>query len=135
VKLLVHVEQYDVVGILPSQLESLALVAAAMGVTETAFVDGTADGVRRAFGFTRYGSLKEFMDAEDGPFVAFSPNKGEDIREANLRPLNFAWLVFGPAKGFLEGDFDAWVKVPGGELNSRDAVPIVLWELSKWQAQ
>ena len=128
-----HVEQYDVIGILPSQLESLALVATAMGVTETAFVDGTVDGVHRSFGFTRYGSLKDFMDSQEGPFVAFSPNKGEDLREADLPPVS--WLVFGPAMGGLGGDFDAWVKVPGGELNSRDVVPIVLWELSKWREQ
>lgn len=132
-RLLVHVEQYDVIGILPSQLESLALVATAMGVTETAFVDGTVDGVRRAFGFTRYGSLKEFMDSQEGPFVAFSPSKGEDLRKADLPSVG--WLVFGPAMGALEGTFDAWVKIPGGELSSRDAVPIVLWELSKWQVQ
>ena len=128
-----HVEQYDVIGILPSQLESLALVATAMGITETAFVDGTADGVLRAFGFIRYGSLEEFLDTEEGPFIAFSPNKGEDLRKADLPSAG--WLVFGPAMGTLDGDFDAWVKIPGGELSSRDAVPIVLWELSKWQAQ
>lgn len=128
-----HVEQYDVIGILPSQLESLALVATAMGVTETAFVDGTVDGVRRGFGFTRYNSLKEFMRFREGPFVAFSPSKGEDLRKANLPSVG--WLVFGPAMGTLDGDFDAWVKIPGGELSSRDAVPIALWELSKWRAQ
>jgi len=133
VRLLVHVEQYDVVGILPSQLESLALVATAMGVTETAFVDRTLDGVRRKAGFERYGSLQHFMDAHDGPFVGFSPSKGEDLREARIPPS--AWLVFGPAMGALEGRFDSWVKVPGGELNSRDAVPIVLWELSKWRGR
>lgn len=131
-KLLVHVEQYDVAGILPSQLESLALLAKAMGVTDTAYIDGTADGVRRAYGFTRYGSIQEFMEKTQGPRLGFSPVKGVDVRAASAKD---AWLCFGPAMGWLEGDYDAWVHIPGGELNSRDAVPIALWEASKWQAQ
>jgi hypothetical protein len=133
-KLLVHVEQYDVIGILPSQLESLALLVKSMGVTDAAFIDGTVDGVKRSYGFTRYGSLDDFMAAESGPFIAFSPTEGEDISR-DLLPLDYAWLVFGPSMGRLNGNFDAWVKIPGGELNSRDAVPIALWELSKWRAQ
>lgn len=130
--MLVYVEQYDVVGILPSQLESLSLLATAMGVTETAYIDGTADGVRRKFGFTRYGSLEEFMEKTEGPYVGFSPTKGLDIRTTEFED---SWLCFGPAMGCLEGNYDMWAYIPGGELNSRDAVPIVLWETSKWQAQ
>jgi hypothetical protein len=132
VKLLVHVEQYDVLGILPSQLEALALLAKATGVTDTAYIDGTADGVRRAHGFARYGSIQEFMEKTTGPYLGFSPNKGLDVRTA---PFKNAWLCFGPAMGWLEGNYDAWVHIPGGELSSRDAVPIALWEASKWQEQ
>ena len=27
------------------------------------------------------------------------------------------------------------IKVPGGVMNSRDVVPIALWQYSKWQEQ
>lgn len=131
-KLLVHVEQYDVVGILPSQLESLGLLVKSMGISQAAFIDGTIDGVRRSFGFERYENLESFMTAEQGPMIAFSP-KGRDIRTFEL--TGDAWLIFGPAMGRLEGTFDHRVMIPGGELNSRDAVPIALWEASKWRAQ
>lgn len=136
-KLLVHIEQYDLVGILPSQLESIALVNAAMGVIQAAYVDNTADGFKGVGGFTRYGSMEDFLAAESGPFVAFSPVEGEDIRTVEI-PSD-AWLVFGPSMGFNEDSFGSaevtWVKVPGGDMNSRDVVPIALWELSEWQVQ
>jgi hypothetical protein len=132
-RLLVHVEQYDVIGILPSQLESLGHLVKAMGVTDAAFVDGTVDGIRRTGLFIRYENLKSFMDRNDGPFIGFSPSKGDDIRDVRFSPD--AWLVFGPSMGNFDASFDAWVKIPGGELSSRDAVPIALWETSKWQVQ
>ena len=132
-KLLVYVEQYDVVGILPSQLESIAHLVTAMGITEAAYIDNTADGFSGIGGFTRYASLAEFIEHEHGPFVAFSPDTGEDIR--TLNPPAEAWLVFGPAMGWSDVKFDKWAKIPGGVLNSRDAVPIAVWETSKWRAQ
>lgn len=134
-KVLVHVEQYDVIGILPSQLESLALHNTVRGVTDAAYIDKTPDGFRGVGGFTKYNSLKEFFSVEKGPFVAFSPTKGEDIR--TIKIPSDAWLIFGPSMGFSQDAFDGiditWAKVPGGELNSRDIVPITLWQL--WQEQ
>lgn len=134
-KVLVHVEQYNVIGILPSQLESLALHNTARGVTDAAYVDGTPDGFRGVGGFTKYDSLKDFLLVEKGPFVAFSPTKGEDIR--TIKVPSDAWLIFGPSMGFAPEAFAnvdvTWAKVPGGELNSRDVVPIVIWQL--WQGQ
>lgn len=132
-KILVHVDQYDVVGILPSQLESIHLLGVAMEATELAFVDNTLDGVKGIGGFTRYSSLTEFFNKNEGPFVVFSPNKGADIRETVLKDQ---WMIFGPAKGFNMDDLQnksiQWVKIPGGEMNSRDVVPIAMWEASKW---
>jgi hypothetical protein len=136
-KLLVYIEQYDVVGILPSQLESLALLNSAMGVAKAAYIDNTADGFKGVGGFSRYGNINEFLSVEKGPFVLFSPTNGEDIRTIQI-PDN-SWLVFGPSRGFndemlkFENMNVKWARVPGGEMNSRDVVPIVLWEVSKWQ--
>lgn len=135
-KLLVHIEQYDMVGILPSQLESLALLNKAMGVDRAAYVDGTLDGVKGIGEVIRYGSLEDFLAAEDGPYVAFSPDEGEDIR--TFEPPSDAWVLFGPSMGWsdqLAGVDVTWAKVPGGVMNSRDVVPIVLWEMSQWRAQ
>jgi len=135
--LLLHVEQYDVVGVLPSQLESLALLTSAMGVDRRAFVDATVDGVRSAEGFERFPSLESFLAEEDGPLVAFTPDGGTDIRELSV-PADM-WLVFGPAMGLRPeafGDRDVtWAAIPGNVLNARDAVPIALWEVSSWRAQ
>ena len=136
-RLVVHVEQYDVVGILPSQLESIALLNTAMGVTEAAYIDNTKDGFPHVGGFTRYGSLEEFLDLNDR-LIVFSPTKGEDIRSIKCIPQD-TWLMFGPAMGFssdaLDGKNIMWAKIPGGEINSRDAVPIALWETSRWRVQ
>ena len=133
-RLLVHVEQYNVVGILPSQLEHLALLCDAMGVEERAFVDSTADGVKATAGFTRYSSLAEWTNAAPRADVMVFDPAGEDIRFARLAPET--WLVFGPAMGFagaLTGQ--SRVSIPGGVLSSRDAVPIALWETSRWRVQ
>jgi tRNA(Leu) C34 or U34 (ribose-2'-O)-methylase TrmL len=134
--LLIHVEQHDVVGVLPSQLESLALLATAMGVGRTAFVDATSDGVRRSAGFERYASLEAWLDQVEGPIIAFTPDGETDIRE--LRVSDDAWLVFGPSMGLRRdalGDrVDCWASVPGGVLNSRDAAVIAVWEVSSWRA-
>jgi len=94
-KLLVHIEQYDVVGILPSQLESLALHNTARGVTDAVYVDKTRDGFRGVGGFRKVDSLKDFLASEKGPFFAFSPTKGEDIR--TVKVPSDAWLIFGPS--------------------------------------
>ena len=135
-KLLVHIEQYDLVGILPSQLESLSLLCSAMGVTQAAYIDNTLDGFKNIGGFDKFRSLKHFLETETGPFVVLSPD-GEDIRETVI-PEN-SWLIFGPSMGFQKEDFDnvevIKVKVPGGTMNSRDVVPIALWQFSKWQVQ
>lgn len=137
VNLLVHVEQYDVLGILPSQLESLALLTSALGVGRAAFVDGTADGVRRAFGFERYGRLGEWLVGAEGRIVALDPDADLDIRD--VTPQDGDWYVFGPAMGFPPESFGGrdvtWARVPVGVLNSRDAVPIVMWEVSPWRAR
>lgn len=136
-KVLVHIEQYDVVGVLPSQLESLALLNQAMRVEDAAYVDGTPDGVKNANGFKRYGSLQDFLAHEKGPFIAFSPSGGEDIRK--IRIPKHAWLLFGPSMGFTRDSFGStqvtWATVPGGVMNSRDIVPIALWQTSLWQAR
>ncbi len=135
-KLLVHVEQYDMVGILPSQLESLALLDTAMGITEAAYIDCTPDGFEHPGGFTKYDSLDAFLTAESGPFVAFAPT-GEDIRTATIGN-NDSWLLFGPSMGWadtLDNTSVQWVSIPGGTMNSRDVVPIAIWELSGWREQ
>jgi hypothetical protein len=135
-KLLVHIEQYDMVGILPSQLESIALLDAAMGITEAAYIDGTPDGFSGIGQFTRYASLADFFAAESGPFVAFSPD-GEDIRTATVADPD-SWLIFGPSMGWadlLNGVDVQMVSLPGGVMCSRDVVPIAIWELSGWRAQ
>lgn len=134
VRLLVHVEQYNVVGILPSQLEPLALLCDAMGIEERAFVDGTLDGVKAASGFTRYGSLTEWMDAAPRTAMAFFDPTGTDIRSVRLS--SDTWLVFGPAMGFAGALAEQpRISIPGGVLSSRDAVPIALWEVSRWRAR
>ena len=135
--LLLHVEQYDVVGVLPSQLESLALLCSAMGVERRAFVDATDDGVKSAQGFERFPSLDAFLAEEGGPIVAFDPNAETDIRDLSVP--DDVWLVFGPAMGlpsysFGERDVE-WAAIPGNVLNSRDAIPIAVWEVSSWRAQ
>lgn len=129
--LLVHVEQYDVVGILPSQLESLNLVCTLTGVNKAAYIDNTLDGFPNVAGFTRYGSMDEFNAAETGPKVYFSPNKGTDVRD--LTVSDDTWIVFGPSMGWGELEADNWAHVPGDTLNSRDAAAIALWELSQWR--
>jgi hypothetical protein len=131
VKLLVHIEQYDVVGILPSQLESLTLLAHAFGITDAAYIDNTDDGFTGIGEWTRYASLEDFLANETGEMIAFSPDSGEDVR--TIAPSNDAWLCFGPSMGWSDTPFTKWSHVPGGVLNSRDAVPIVVWETSKWQ--
>lgn len=132
--LLVHVEQYDVLGILPSQLESLALLANAMGIDRRAFIDNTTDGVRRAHGFEGYPTLLEWHgEVKPLEVVAFVAEGGEDIRD--LKSLDpDSWLVFGPSMGWSPS-FETAATIPGGTLNSRDAVPIALWEVSAWRAQ
>lgn len=134
-KLLVHIEQYDVVGVLPSQLESIAVLCNSFGITEAAYIDSTPDGFAGVSGFTRYGSLDDFFAAQAGPYVLFSPNKGEDIRTISI-PSD-AWLLFGPSMGWNDvinvEDFNTWAKIPVGVLNSRDVIPIALWQL--WQGQ
>ena len=135
-KLLVHIEQYDVVGILPSQLESIALLDTAMGVTEAAYLDCTPDGFGGLGQFTRYTSLAEFFAVESGPFVAFSP-EGDDIRTATIADPD-SWLLFGPSMGWgdlLNGVDVQFVSIPGGVMCSRDVVPIAVWELSGWREQ
>jgi hypothetical protein len=132
-KLLVHIEQYDVVGILPSQLESISLLCNSFGITEAAYIDNTIDGFSGIGGFTRYSSISDFLATESGPYVMFSPTEGEDVRTATI-PSD-AWLMFGPSMGWNDiinfEDFNTWVKIPVGVLNSRDVVPIALWQL--WQ--
>lgn len=135
-KVAICIEQYDMVGILPSQIESLALLKTAMGVTEGAYIDCTPDGFLHPGNFTKYSSWDAFFAAETGPFIAFSPDDGEDIR--TLEPANDAWLLFGPSMGWndiLDGVTVTWAKVPGGTMNARDVVPIALWEISSWRAQ
>lgn len=136
-KLLVHIDQYDMVGILPSQLESLSLLCSAMGVSQAAYIDNTLDGFKNIGGFTKFKSLSEFLEIENGPFIVFTPNGAEDIRETDI-PED-SWLIFGPSMGFQKEDFDKVetikIKVPGGTMNSRDVVPIALWKYSKWQEQ
>lgn len=139
-KLLVHIEQYDLVGILPSQLESLSLLCSAMRVSKAAYIDNTLDGFKKVGGFDKYKDLDHFLKTEKGPYVMFTPDGGEDIRDTKI-PEN-AWLVFGPSMGFQKEDFDSInkdeiikVNVPGGVMNSRDVVPIALWQYSQWQEQ
>ena len=133
--LLVHVEQYDVLGILPSQLESLALAANIAGVERCAYIDGTVDGIRRSWGFERYGSLQEFLEDEPGHISLFSSQRGTPLHEYEA---DDTWLVFGGSMGLHVPDYDghdlSLVNIPGGVLNSRDAVPIALWELA-WPGQ
>jgi hypothetical protein len=134
--LLVHVEQYDVLGILPSQLESLALLCSAMDVKEKGFIDGTVDGVKRSNGFSRYNNIKQFFNEQSGPYIALCPNKGKDVREISIP--NNAWILFGPSMGWnglLDDKELDFIQIPGGILNSRDAVPIAMWEFSRWQVQ
>lgn len=134
-KVAICVEQYNMVGILPSQLESIALLNTAMGITDAAYIDLTPDGFDGVGGFTRYASWVDFFAAETGPFIAFSPDMGEDVR--TLDPVD-AWLLFGPSMGWgdLLNDIDVtWSHIPGGVMNSRDAVPIAIWETSKWRGQ
>jgi hypothetical protein len=133
-KVVICIEQYDVVGILPSQIESLALLNTAMGVTEAAYVDCTPDGFKHPGGFTKYGSWEAFFATETGPFVAFSPDSGDDLRSHT--PPADAWLMFSPSMGWgtiLDTVTVSWVQIPGGVMNSRDVVPIALWELSTWR--
>lgn len=136
-KLLVHVESHDVVGILPSQLESLGLLCTAMGVSEKAYIDHTPDGVRRASGWTRFGNIADFLARHGNePLCVFDPVDGTDIRDMLFE--YGTWMVFGPAMGWRADDFEDravnWAKIPGGVLCSRDVVPIALWETSAWQA-
>jgi len=135
-KLAVCVEQYDVVGVLPSQLESIALLNSAMGITEAAFIDCTLDGFPNPGGFSLYNNYADFFSIETGPFIAFSPTSGEDIRTISI-PDN-SWLVFGPSMGWgnvLDGVTVTYCTVPGGTMNSRDVIPIALWETSSWREQ
>jgi tRNA(Leu) C34 or U34 (ribose-2'-O)-methylase TrmL len=135
--LLVHVEQYDVVGVLPSQLESLALASAGMGIDRRAFVDATLDGVRPGSGFERFTSLDHFLSVEDGPLTAFTPDGETDVRD--LKVADDEWMIFGPAMGLPRHTFGdrpvRWASIPVGVLNSRDAAAIAMWEVSSWRAQ
>jgi hypothetical protein len=135
--LLVHVEQYDVLGILPSQLESLTHVAKMAGISRCAFVDGTADGVKRSFDFERFGSLEGWLEAvQPDHITAFTPTGGRGIENGTRQDT---WLVFGPSMGWDLSVFDGHevelLQIPGGVMNSRDAVPIALWELGSWPAR
>ena len=108
-----------------------------MGIQRRAFVDATADGVRSSYGFERFPSLEAFLSQENGPLVAFTPDGDVDIRD--LSADENTWLVFGPAMGLPRHSFNdravTWTAIPGNVLNSRDAVPIALWEVSSWRAQ
>jgi hypothetical protein len=136
-KLLVHIEQYNVVGILPSQLESIMSLCHSLGIMDCAYVDSTPDGIIGIGGFTRYSNIEEFFENESGPYICLSPTEGTDIR--TLSPDPDTWLLFGPAMGFqdilneLQTHNVTWANIPIGDMNSRDAVPIVLWELSSWR--
>jgi len=92
--------------------------------------------VRRAHGFERYGTLDEWLSTIDCGIVGFSPNAIDPISDVDCSD---SWLLFGPSMGFRGVDFSSidmrWASVPGGTLNSRDAVPIVLWEVSSWRAR
>ena len=133
--LLVHVEQYDVLGVLPSQLESIRYLSLAMGGGRLAFVDATLDGVRAPVGWTRYASLADFLHAADAPLVAFDPD-GSSILQR--RPSPDAWLLFGPSMGWTGDAFGGHsvdlVSIPGGVLNARDVISIAAWEVSAWRA-
>ena len=121
-------------GVLPSQLDSIRLLARALGVDRLAFVDGTVDGVFRYNEWERFGSLAEWLDQVEGPIYAFRPSGGSDVRY--LKVPEDAWVVFCPAMGFGGSDFVdqevEWASIPvGADLNSRDAIPIALWELAE----
>lgn len=140
--LLVHVEQYDVVGILPSQLEPLRLLAASTGAGRLAYVDRTIDGFEPPLGWERYGSLPAFLDDNrDGRFVVFDPRGNTDAR--SVMADETTWLMFGPAMGWGIHGADAFrdafgvslytARIPGGDLCARDAAVIALWEVGRWR--
>jgi hypothetical protein len=137
VNLLIHAEQYDVVGILPSQLESIRLLAHSLDVERLAYVDGTVDGIARTPGWERYGTIKSWLDQVNEPIIAFTPEESLDIRK--LEVPDGAWLAFGPSMGWTSDSFGdkevIWSYIPVAVLNSRDAVPIALWETHKWPVQ
>lgn len=133
---LFHVEQYDVLGVLPSQLEALALVCESAKVGRRAFIDGTVDGVRRGFGFDRYTGLDDFF-VQNGTIhwssiYFFTPRRGPDIRTLSNLPDD-AWIIFGPAMGWgvIPATWEC-VHLPGFDLSGRDCIPIALWQLGKW---
>lgn len=107
------------------------------GISRFAFVDGTVDGVKRAFDFERYGSLEEWLEvAEPGHITVFTPSGSRGIVDGTDQDT---WLAFGPSMGFDLSVFDGYevetMQIPGGVMNSRDAVPIALWELGSWPAR
>jgi len=138
--LLIFVEQYNVVGILPSQLEHLAAVANAAGISRKAFVDGTLDGVPADHAFERYATLQDWLDQVNEPIHILTPVRTGSTDVRTRQPTE-GWLVIGPAFGFPTGAFDGvtqpisrWT-IPGPVLSGRDAVVIALWEATGWRAQ
>jgi len=134
--LLVHVEQYEVLGVLPSQLESIRYLSTAMGGGRLAFVDGTIDGVPVQVGWERFATLADFLAAEGTSRLVVLDPAGDDILDAEAGEGD--WLLFGPSMGWATDAFDGYatskVSIPGGVLNARDAIPIAAWEVSAWRA-
>jgi hypothetical protein len=140
--LLIHVENYDREGILPSQLVSIRLTAHSLGHGRLAFVDATCDGVTRFLGWERFSSLASFLDAEAGPLIVFESaavlqglNPTPADSAVALLSLQDAWIVIGPAGGLSPAQFKqrdvAWCTIPARIGGGRDAVVIALWEL-RW---
>lgn len=116
---------------MPSQLESLVLLCTAAGVEELGYIDGTPDGFAKVGGATKFSSMEDFFEKTEGPYIAMDPGKGANIRDLKSSD---GWFIFGPSMGLndvLPEGIDR-AHIPGGVLNSRDAVPIVVWELA-WE--
>lgn len=122
------------VGILPSQIDSIRFLARSLGIERLAFVDGTMDGLHEHDQWERFGSFESWLEQVQEPILAFSPGAGRDVRTLDNLPQG-TWLVFGPAQGFAGAEFSGrqitWANIPIDILNSRDAVPIALWELHR----
>src|SRR3990172_133148 len=100
--LLIHVENYDREGILPSQLDGIRTLAQALGVERFAFVDATVDGYFIGGIWERFPSLSAFLESVDGPLIVFDvPHQGvESTSLKELRPSPESWLLFGQSMGF-----------------------------------
>jgi hypothetical protein len=132
--LLIHLENADRIGILPSQLDEVRIMAKGLGIERLAYIDLTTDGHLFSPEWERFRTLKDWLSQVKEPMVVFEtenvPRSAniEAVSVEKLNPSENSWVVFGPSAGFNASQFKdekvTWCYIPTVVMSARDAVPI-----------